>query len=185
MVCDQPILFHTGNFEIARLLKSTIKEILKEKELKYIFVSHFESDECGGLTHILKEYPEATVLCSEVTARELKGFGFDFKTKIVKSFEVLKGEDFELEFISYPAEMHLWEGFLAFEKKRAIFFSSDLMVNFGQSGGVVEKGNWADLVASINLGQIADPDRLLKLQNSLAQLKPKFVATGHGQCFTL
>jgi flavorubredoxin len=185
LVCEQPILFQTGNMEDARFLKTALKEILKEKELKYVFVSHFESDECGGLTHILKEYPAATVLCSEVTARELKGFGFDFKTKIVKSFEVLKGEDFELEFIAYPAEMHLWEGLLAFEKKRALFFSSDLMVNFGQSDGVVEKGNWADLVDTVSLMQVASPEKLLKLQNSLSQLKPKFVATGHGQCFAL
>ncbi len=185
LVCEQPILFHTGNMEDARFLKTALKGILKEKELKYVFVSHFESDECGGLTHILKEYPAVTVLCSEVTARELKGFGFDFKTKIVKSFEVLKGEDFELEFIAYPAEMHLWEGLLAFEKKRALFFSSDLMVNFGQSDGVVEKGNWADLVDTISLMQVANPEKLLKLQNSLSQLKPKFVATGHGQCFAL
>ena len=39
LVCEQPILFHTGNIEVARLLKTALKEILKEKELKYVFVS--------------------------------------------------------------------------------------------------------------------------------------------------
>lgn len=59
------------------------------------------------------------------------------------------------------------------------------MVNFGQSNGVVEKGNWTNLVNTVSLMQVANPEKLLKLQNSLSQLKPQFVATGHGQCFAL
>ena len=35
-----------------------------------------ESDECGGLPIFTKEYPEATVLCSALCARELPGYGF-------------------------------------------------------------------------------------------------------------
>ncbi len=72
---DEPLLVHTGNRKQAKALILQIKEVLAGKELRYIFISHFESDECGGLEIILKEFPRAKVISSEVTARQLDGFG--------------------------------------------------------------------------------------------------------------
>ena len=39
-----------------------IKEILGEQSLDYVFISHFESDECGGFKIIEQEYPNIKVL---------------------------------------------------------------------------------------------------------------------------
>ncbi len=185
LMADEAILFHTGNAQQASNLIQELKLVLKDKPLKYIFVSHFEADECGGLSKILEVFTEAITICSEVTARQLHGFGFSNKVLIKKPGEKLVSDSYELEFISYPSEIHLWDGLVAIEKKRGIFFSSDLMMQFGESTGSVIDSDWASAVAGVDLGQIPSPDLLEKTKKALRNLNPVFVATGHGPCLRL
>jgi flavorubredoxin len=182
LMADEPVLVHTGNIQQAEALIPQLKAVLGGRQLKYIFISHFESDECGGLSIILKNFPEARPICSEVTARQLSGFGITNDIIVKKAGEKLSLGDHELEFISYPSEMHLWEGLLLMENKLEIFFSSDLVFRLGEANGSVIEGNWQEEVNSITPEQVSDPERRAKLQKTLAQLNPKFVAVGHGSC---
>jgi flavorubredoxin len=182
LLAEEPLLVHTGSINQAEILVPQLKAVLLDRQLKYIFISHFESDECGGLSIILKHFPEAKPICSEVTARQLSGFGITNEVIIKKPGEKLVLGDCELEFIGYPSEMHLWEGLLLMENKRRILFSSDLVFRLGKAHGDVIEGNWETEVASISLQQVANPERKTKLQHTLAELKPKFIAVGHGPC---
>ena len=185
LTAQEPILVHTGNLHQAMALVPQLKTALNDQILKYIFISHFEADECGGLSHLLKHFPEAKPVCSEVTARQLSGFGLTNEVIVKKPGEKLATEDYELEFLSYPSEMHLWEGLLAIENRRGIFFSSDLMINFGNSGGTVVDSDWSTEIKNIRSEQVPDPERRALLQETLTRLKPRFVATGHGPCLEL
>ena len=185
LLTEEPILVHTGSIQQAEALIPQLKAILLGRALKYIFISHFESDECGGLSIILKHFPEAKPICSEVTARQLSGFGITNDTLVKKPGEKLNLGDGELEFISYPSEMHLWEGLLLMENKRGIFFSSDLVFRLGKANGSVIVGNWQAEVDSVSAEQVPDVQGRKKLQETLAQLNPKFVAVGHGPCIKL
>lgn len=182
LLADEPVLVHTGNMQQVEALIPQLKAALGDKQLKYIFISHFEADECGGLSIILKHFPEAMSICSEVTARQLTGFGIVNNALVKKPGEKLKLGSHELEFISYPSEMHLWEGLLLMENKNGIFFSSDLVFRLGEANGSIIEGNWQEEVNSITPEQVSDPERRAKLQETLAQLNPKFVAVGHGSC---
>ena len=182
LLADESISIHTGSVQQAEALIPQLKEVLAGRTLKYIFISHFESDECGGLSLILKHFPEAKPICSEVTARQLSGFGITNDIIIKRPGEKLISNGYELEFISYPSEMHLWEGLLLMENKRGIFFSSDLVFRFGNAQGTVIEGNWQTEIENITPQQVPDPQQRAKLQQTLAQLNPKFVATGHGPC---
>lgn len=104
---------------------------------------------------------------------------------VKKSGEKLILSDCELEFISYPSEMHLWEGLLSMEKLHGIFFSSDLVFSLGKADGVVKEGNWQTEIGNISLRQIPDPEGKAKIQQMLAKLNPNFVAVGHGPCLRL
>mgnify|MGYP003424647618 FL=1 len=55
---DEAILIQTGTLNYSKELIPKLKEVLDGKNLKYIYVSHFESDECGGLSEIIKAYPD-------------------------------------------------------------------------------------------------------------------------------
>ena len=182
---DEPLLLHTGNVQQATTLVPQLKAVLNGKILKYIFISHFEADECGGLTHILEHFPEAKPICSETTARQLSGFSPVNEVITKKPGEKLNTSAYELEFFSYPSEMHLWEGLLAMENQRGIFFSSDLMIRFGEANGTVVESNWHTEINDIRPEQVPDPVRRVQLQQTLLQLNPRFVATGHGPCLKL
>lgn len=182
LLTDEPVLFHTGSMQQAEALVPQLKDALQGRALKYIFVSHFESDECGGLSLMLKHFPEALTICSEVTARQLSGFGITNNVMAKKPGEKLVSDGYELEFINYPSEMHLWEGLLVMENKRSIFFSSDLVFSFGKAADTVIEGNWQAEIDRITPLQVSDPERRAQLQKALGGLNPKFVATGHGPC---
>lgn len=182
LLTDEPILVHTGSINQTETLIPKLKEVLGDKELKYVFVSHFESDECGGLSLLLKNFPQVKTICSEITARQLIGFGITDKVIVKKAGEKLSGSDFEFEFLDYPSEMHLWEGILLMEKKRGIFFSSDLIFGMGEARGKIRNGNWKEEISNITPDQIPNPEKRLQLQQSLSQLNPAFAAVGHGPC---
>lgn len=185
LLAEEPLLVHTGSIQQAEALIPQLKEVLNGRELKYVFISHFESDECGGLSVILKNFPKAKPICSEVTARQLSGFGITYDAVIKKPGEKFITNGYELEFISYPSEMHLWEGLLMIENKKGIFFSSDLVFRFGKVHGEVVEGKWEAEVDNITPLQVPDPEQRANLQKTLAELKPKFIATGHGPCIKL
>ncbi|WP_270565768.1 MBL fold metallo-hydrolase [Clostridium beijerinckii] len=182
---DEPLLIHTGNVMQAEALMPELKDVLNGKELKYIFISHFEADECGGLSLILEHFPKAKTICSEVTARQLNGFGIKAEIITKKAEETLNTDNYELEFINYPSEMHLWDGLLVIENKREIFFSSDLMFALGKEIGTIKESDWNTEVNSIKPEQIPDNNKLKDLQETLKKLKPNFIATGHGPCVKL
>ncbi|MGH4117903.1 hypothetical protein [Clostridium sp.] len=59
------------------------------------------------ITLILKHFPKATPICSQTTAQQLIGFGLVNSVIIKKPGEKLNSDGCELEFFSYPSEMHL------------------------------------------------------------------------------
>lgn len=182
LLADEPVLIHTGSVDMAKELLLLLKKALDGKALAYIFISHFESDECGGLGVILNEFPEAKVLCSEVTARQLAGFGLAGDTLVKQGGDRLKTNDYELEFITYPSEMHLWDGLLLMENKRKVFFSSDLVFRPGQ---VKQEPIQSDIL--VELGEIAhtqmpDDEKRRSLIKTLKEKEVEFIATGHGDC---
>jgi len=185
LLTEEPVLIQTGAVPQAQATLPQLKQLLGKKPLKYILISHFESDECGGLSLVLQEYPEAVAVCSETTARRLWGFGIAQKVEIKKPGETLHGSDFELHVIAYPSEMHLWEGVLFMEAKRGIFFSSDLMFQMGETHGQVLESRWEDAIAASGADQLPAPEMIKKLSDDLRALHPAFVASGHGACIKI
>jgi flavorubredoxin len=176
----EPVLMHTGSYQMAEELIPKLKDMLGDKRLSYIFVSHFESDECGGLSLILKHFPEAKTVCSAVTARQLTGFGFSNEVIVKAPEEGLSLNSLKLKFISYPSEMHLWEGLIAFETEYGLLFSSDLFIRMGKISDTVVDSNLGDELAKIAVHQIPDPAALKTMQETLLKLPVKYIVPGHG-----
>lgn len=182
---DEPILVHTGSIESAKNLIPQIKDILKDKKLSYIFVSHFESDECGGLEVILKEFPGAKVIASEVTARQLDGFGITKNILIKHPKDEMKIGNLNFKFINYPSEMHLWDGLLLLDLERKILFSSDLMIRFGNPEKKILENTLEKELNNVTKEQIPDNEKREKLIEDLKNEDIKFIATGHGECIKI
>lgn len=182
---DQPLLIHTGSIQQAEGIVKQIKEIIKDKPLAYIFISHFESDECGGLTTILKHYPEAKVIASEISVRQLQGFGLVDDILIQKANEVMKIGNNDYKFIAYPSEMHLWPGLLLLDTTNNILYSSDLFISFGDNANQMAEISIKEALDMITTLQIPDENLLNKLKSELNNEDIRFIATGHGKSYQI
>ncbi len=179
---EHPFLVGTGRVQHTKEILPKIKKILGEKKLSYLLVSHMESDECGGISVLKEEYPDLTVISSEMTAREMDGFGYKGKIISKRGGETLKEKCYELQFIDYPSEVHLRNGIVFFEKQNRIFFSSDLMLRRGDGRGKVMQGCWQEEIEKIQRDRVCDKDLLYQLKEDLKQFVPQFIAVGHGFC---
>lgn len=70
------ILFASGTKQQVESIVLEIKEILGGQPLEYVFVSHMESDEAGGLTVLKEVFSNIKVICGQLAARELPGWGY-------------------------------------------------------------------------------------------------------------
>lgn len=182
---DPAILFAAGTVQQAESILPDVQEILGNRPLKYIFVSHMESDEAGGVGIFQKAFPEVTVLCSHLAARELPGFGYKGKIQAEKDGDILQDGDLSLRFISYPAEVHLQDGLVCLEETSGIFYSADLMLRFGNGVGQTISGDWKEEVQLIDRERVIDQEKREKLTGELMTVKPSFAAVGHGFCIDL
>lgn len=182
---EEPMLIHTGSIQMTEALIPMLKEILGDKKLSYIFVSHFESDECGGLSLLLEHFPDAKTICSAVTARQLMGFGITKNAVSKAPDETLVLNNLSFKFITYPSEMHLWEGLLAFETTKGLLFSSDLFIRMGEVTEPIVASSLKDEVMKIAPHQIPDPNAHKAVQGILSGLSVNYIIPGHGPVLKL
>jgi flavorubredoxin len=179
---EEPLLIHTGNRDQAVEMLPKMKALLNGRPLSYIFISHFESDECGGLRFLLDYFPKAKPVCSQVTARQLVGFGITNDIVTKAPGETLEDGGFRLRFISYPSEMHLWEGIMAFEENRGLLFSSDLFIRHGALKDIIVSSSLEDEIQRISSEQIPNPMAYEAMQHSIRNIPVKYIIPGHGPC---
>lgn len=178
VTADDPMLVHTGSVQTFDDVISGIEQVCAVEDLAYAFITHFESDECGALSTFLDRNPTLTPVCSEITARQLSGFGIHDHPVVVEGGETLDLGDRTLEFLDYPAEMHLWNGSIAYDPHSGGLFSSDLFRRRGEVDDLVvhEPIDVADIPAD----RVPEPESRADLAADLDQLDVRRVAPGHG-----
>ena len=182
LATEPSILFATGTVQQAERSLPEIEEILGGRPLDYIFVSHMESDEYGGIRIFLERYPDAKVICSRLASRELPGLGVECDCVTADGDTVIE-EDISLKTITYPCEVHLQDGIIAYEQNSGILYSSDLMQSPGDGRDTVEECGYLPRAESISPVRIPNEKGLEDTKRKLASISPRFVAVGHGFCF--
>lgn len=182
LATDPAILFATGTAASAKVNLPKIKEILGEQKLQYIFISHLESDECGGLAVFHEAYPEVKVICSRLGARELPGYDYQGALIAVDEHEKISDGELSLRIFDYPAEVHLQNGIVGYEENSGIFYSSDLMFRYGNGEGKIIQGKWSEEVGAIDHTRVSQEQLLKKMQSALLTITPQLIAVGHGFC---
>ncbi|MEK7353087.1 MAG: MBL fold metallo-hydrolase [Chloroflexota bacterium] len=180
----QSALIHTGAVAQFKGVTESLKEVIDIKQLTYLFISHFESDECGALCNFLGANANLIPVCGAITARQLQGFGLHGSPQVVKPGDELNLGKHKLSFISYPSEMHLWEGLLAYETTDKILFSSDLFVARGAGEDAIKKANRAE-VLKIEARSVPSDEGRTKCQAAIDALDINLVAVGHGPTLDL
>ncbi len=182
LASDPAILFAAGTVQQANMILPDIHKILGDRPLKYVFVSHMESDEAAGLFVLQKTWPDLIVICGNLAARELPGYGYTGKIKAVSGKTAMTDAGLNLHFFDYPAEVHGQNGVLCLEKNSGIFYSADLFLRFGNGIGKTMDASWRDEVMAIDAARIPDASQRKNLQDSLLGIRPALAAVGHGFC---
>lgn len=74
---------------------------------------------------------------------------------------------------------------LLFDRKRRVFFSSHLMIRFGESHDMAVESDWEQEIQNITDVRIPDRAKREDLKKELRNLNPLFIATGHGDLINL
>lgn len=182
LATNPAILFAAGTVQQAEAALPQVKEALGGRGLKYVFVSHMESDEAGGLPVWRTAYPDLKVVCGNLAARELPGWGYDGEVVAVSGGDELADGDLSLSFVDYPSEVHLQDGLVCLERNSGILYSANLFLRFGNGAGQTVEAKWEDEVAAIDEERVPGAGACAKLKADLMELAPRFVAVGHGFC---
>ena len=187
---DEPMLYQTGMKQMFPVLLEAVSKILPPSQIRWIGFSHFEVDECGALNDWLQVAPNAKGVCSEAGAILNMG---DYAIKPVHAMQnnsILKTGQYTYRFIRTPHLPHGWDAGIMYEETNRTLLCSDL---FHQNGDVVDLtdkdvlGDYKNAIIEYEKGPLMGytpyTNNTSKLLNSLAELKPKTLATMHGSSF--
>ena len=183
LASDPTVMFATGIYSQAKWILPEVERILDGRPLDYLFVSHMEADECGGIGLYKRRYPKLTVLGTAQVASEFEGFGYTTKVIVCEHLSRFRQGDLDLQFFGFPVDVHGRDGLIAYDSASGIMYSSDVIVKSGRSK--INLGDWAEEVGSIDSSRISDTSKREKLKAELVKIQPKFIATGHGSCINV
>ncbi|HEX5370153.1 MAG TPA: hypothetical protein VFY10_12120, partial [Dehalococcoidia bacterium] len=107
-----------------------ISGLIDPVSLSYVFVPHFEPDECGALNRFLALAPQAEAVCSPIGATvTLPDFAIR-PPRALEHEESLSLGRKTLRAVVAPW-VHVWDSMLVYDETDRVLFTSDL---FGQGG---------------------------------------------------
>lgn len=102
-----------------------IKSLTDPAKIDYIVINHTEPDHSGAMIQLLKDVPDATVVCSQAAYNFLRQIvNDDFDYRIVKDGETLELGGKTLRFISAPL-LHWPDTMLTYLVEDRVLFSCD------------------------------------------------------------
>ena len=136
LVDEKTALFDTADIRVVDQFLSNLEHALDGKVLDYLVVQHMEPDHSCCIKHILKIYPEVTVIGNKKTFMFMRQFGIEINDKNIK--EVVEGDtvNFGNHTITFAfAPMVHWpEVMVSYEMTKGILFSADAFGSFGKIG---------------------------------------------------
>jgi len=131
IVDDAPMLFHTGMRQLFPLVQEAIGAVIPLQSLKYVALSHFESDECGALNLFLKAAPQAVPVCGQIAALVSVTDFADRPPRALADSEELSLGRHTVRWFDTPHVPHAWECGLMMESSTRTFFCGDLFTQGG------------------------------------------------------
>ena len=135
---EKNVLFDTVDKSCAKKLLENVSHALDGKSLDYVVVQHMEPDHSATLDLVLREYPEAVVVCSNKTLVMLKEY-FDMPLErllIVNEGDKLSLGKHELTFVNAPM-VHWPEVMMTYDATDKTLFTADAFGTFGSLDGAL------------------------------------------------
>ncbi|HEU4592696.1 MAG TPA: hypothetical protein VFS13_17440 [Steroidobacteraceae bacterium] len=128
---DEPLLFHSGLKRMFPLVREAIGALMPVEKLRYVGLSHFESDECGALNELLAVAPQAVPVCGQIAAMVSLNDYADRQPRALADGEDLKLGRHTLRWFDTPQMPHGWDCGLMMDMTTRTFFCGDLFTQGG------------------------------------------------------
>ena len=128
---DEPLLFHSGLKRMFPLVREAIGALMPIEKLRYVGLSHFESDECGALNELLAVAPQAVPVCGQIAAMVSLNDYADREPRALADGEDLKLGRHTLRWFDTPQMPHGWDCGLMMDMTTRTFFCGDLFTQGG------------------------------------------------------
>ena len=190
IIDDEPMLYHAGLKQLFPALLEAVSKIISLSKIRWIGFSHFEVDECGALNEWLQAAPNAKAVCSEAGAIvNMTDFAIR-PAHAMADNAVLNTGKYNYRFIRTPHLPHGWDAGVMFEETNRTLLCSDLFHQNGNVTDITDKdilGSHKNSMLEYERGPLMEytpyTHHTAKLLYSLADLKPKTLATMHGSSF--
>lgn len=187
---DEPMLYHAGMRQMFPALLEAISKIITPSQIRWIGFSHFEVDECGALNEWLQAAPNAKAVCSEAGAI-VNMTDFAIRPAFAMAGNaVLRTGKYSYRFIRTPHLPHGWDAGVMFEETNKTLLCSDLFHQNGDGANLTDGdilGPHKNSMLEYQKGPLMEytpyTRNTARLLNTLADLKPKTLATMHGSSF--
>lgn len=187
---EEPLLCHTGMAHMFPEVREAVASILDPATIRWLFVSHFEADECGSLNQWLALAPKSQPMSSQVAATASLDDYADVPARALHHNEVIDTGNHHLRFLRTPHLPHGWDAGMLFEEAERTLLCSDLFQHNGNAeaiteGDIVDRARGALIKYQTNSMTDVMPftSHTKQLLHDLAALKPKTLATMHGSTY--
>ena len=135
IIDEKTCLIDTVDKSGEKQFKENVAAALGGRKLDYIVVNHMEPDHSATLEEIVKNYPEATVVCTTKASNMIKNYTDIFvDVKAVKEGDTLELGKHTLKFIEAPM-IHWPEVMMTYDEYTKTLFSADAFGSFGALSG--------------------------------------------------
>ncbi len=185
IVDDQPLLFHTGPRKMFPLVREAIEAVMPITKLRYIGLSHFEADECGGINELLAVAPEASPLCGMIGKMVSVDDFADREARGMADGEELSLGSHTVRWLDAPHIPHGWDCGFLFESKTSTLLCGDLFTQPGASHDPLTEGDILGPSEAMRaqMDYFAHGPTTTKVLARLAATSPRTLACMHGASY--
>lgn len=178
---ERPTLIHTGFPEAYEDIRDAVAEVLDPARLRYIVLLHFEADECGGMHRFAAEAPDSELVCSALSSQlNLAHWDYEGPHRDMVDGSTLELGEHTLRFMETP-HVHHWDSMMVFEEESRSLFPSDLFIQPGDPGPVVDEDMSAPMCELYRqVGIFAHEDPVRRVLDRVERLDPEWVHAMHG-----
>lgn len=179
---EAPLLHHTGLRGIFPAVRAALERVLPVSELRYVSLSHFESDECGALNAFLAAAPRAEPVCGRVAAMVSIDDFADRPARPLAHGEELSLGRHRLRWIDAPHVPHAWECGHLFDPTSGTLFCGDLFTQGGDDHPPITEDDVLGPSEAMRdgLDYYAHAPHTAATLAELAALRPTTLACMHG-----
>ncbi|MFW5925798.1 MAG: MBL fold metallo-hydrolase [Myxococcota bacterium] len=185
VVDDEALLFHCGLRALADPILEAIGSVVPIERLRWIGVSHMESDECGGLNRLLAAAPNAQPVCGQTGAMISMNDFADRPPRPLEDGEVLTLGGKRLRWIDAPFVPHGWDCGYLFEETGSTLLCGDFFTQPGTGEAPVVEGDILGPSEAFRarMDYFSHAPHTAATIGRLAGLEPELLACMHGSAW--